>query len=457
MSTQLTYAELDRRAALVAARLTEHGVGPESLVAVALSRSIELVVGLLAVVRAGAGYLPLDVAYPTERLRFMLDDAGPAAVLTSADMASAVPEYAAPVVLVEDCVDVAAPTASRSGGAGRAAGQRRLRDLHLRIHRPPQGGGGQPSGRGHVVHQRGRAIRLRPRRRVDDVPFVCLRFRGVGNVGRVAVRWQAGRRRLRHIPVAGGVRGCRGAGARDGVEPDPVGVLRVRRCGARVSRIRLYQLVISRCDMSFSVVRHWNPSRLDRLVRGARAGIAAIGEHVRDHRDDRACDVLRDRSGERAAGIGSPLPGLRVYVLDDRLHPVPIGVAGEIYVAGGQLSRGYLGAPALTRGPIRGEPVRSGRRPVVSDREISAGGRSPRADWSWLYVGRADAQVQLRGFRIELGEVEAALLRHPCVTQAAVAVHRHDRGVDQLIGYVVGIDGQQVDAGRSPGCRCAGV
>lgn len=144
------------------------------------------------------------------------------------------------------------------------------------------------------------------------------------------------------------------------------------------------------------------------------------------------------------ARIGSPLPGLRVYVLDDRLQPVPIGVRGEIYIAGRQLARGYLRAPALTASrfvansfdPNGGRLYRTGD--VGRWRKTSSG-------LELTYAGRGDAQVQLRGYRIELGEVESALLRHPSVSRAAAAVHRHERDVDQLIGYVVATEGQQID------------
>lgn len=147
------------------------------------------------------------------------------------------------------------------------------------------------------------------------------------------------------------------------------------------------------------------------------------------------------------ARIGTPLPGLRVYVLDDRLQPVPIGVRGEIYVAGGQLARGYLRAPALTASRFVGNPFdpNGGRLYRTGDvgrwRKTSSG-------LELTYAGRSDAQVQLRGYRIELGEVESALLRHPSVSRAATAVHRHERDVDQLIGYVVGTDGQPIDPGQ---------
>ncbi|NUP26954.1 MAG: AMP-binding protein, partial [Nocardia sp.] len=151
-----------------------------------------------------------------------------------------------------------------------------------------------------------------------------------------------------------------------------------------------------------------------------------------------------ETTGTDTAGIGTPLPGMRVYVLDDRMRPAPIGVAGEIYVAGGQLARGYLGAPATTAARFVANPFGSNGSRLYRSGDIGSWQHSDRG-LELRYLGRADAQVQLRGYRIELGEVETALLRHPAVVRAAAAVHRPEHGIDQLIGYVVGADGQQLD------------
>ncbi|WP_043698363.1 AMP-binding protein, partial [Nocardia abscessus] len=146
-----------------------------------------------------------------------------------------------------------------------------------------------------------------------------------------------------------------------------------------------------------------------------------------------------------ASVIGRALPGLDAYVLDDRLHPAPVGVAGEIHVAGAQLSRGYLGRPGLTATRFVANPFGApGSRMYRSGdigRWVGFGGQA-----TLEYAGRGDQQVQLRGFRIELGEIEAALLRCPGVSQAVVLVRADEHAGDRLIGYVVADAGASLDA-----------
>ncbi|MBF6169811.1 AMP-binding protein, partial [Streptomyces gardneri] len=141
--------------------------------------------------------------------------------------------------------------------------------------------------------------------------------------------------------------------------------------------------------------------------------------------------------------IGRALPGLDAYVIDDRLHPAPVGVAGEIHVAGGQLSRGYLGRPGLTATRFVADPFGAPGSRMYRSGDI--GRWRVDADTAALeYAGRGDQQVQLRGFRIELGEIEAALLRCEGIGQAVASVRSDDQSGQRLIGYVVADTGAQV-------------
>ncbi|WP_246350949.1 non-ribosomal peptide synthase/polyketide synthase [Nocardia barduliensis] len=441
-ASQLTYAELDRRAAAVAARLVEQGVGPESLVAVALPRTTDLVVGLLGVVRAGAGYLPLDVAYPPERLRFVLDDAHPVAVLTSADLSAAVPECAAPVVLVEDCVNdsAAAPAAAVASGA-------RPGNVAYVIY--TSGSTGRPKGV-TVSHREAVTLFTNAAERFDLGPddvwtmfhsyafdFAVWEIWGAllsgGKV--VVVDYDTSRSPEAFVNIVARERVTVLSQTPSAFYGFAEAERRYRESGCPAGDLALRYVVFGGEALDASRLHDWFAAHAPgspRLVN--MYGITETTVHV----------TFAEVTETTSNGIGAPLPGLRVYVLDDRLRPVPVGVAGEIYVAGGQLSRGYLAAPALTAGrfvadPFGGDGARLYRSGDVGRWRKSASGLE------LVYVGRADAQVQLRGFRIELGEVESALLRHPLVTQAAVTVHRHDRGVDQLIGYVVGVDGARID------------
>ncbi|MGK8557862.1 non-ribosomal peptide synthase/polyketide synthase [Nocardia gipuzkoensis] len=441
--SRLTYAELDRRADAVAARLAGHGVGPDALVAVALPRSIELIVGLLGVVRAGAGYLPLDVAYPPERLRFVLDDAGPAAVLTSAEIASAVPEYAAPVVFVEDCVESASVSTATKSAA-------RPGNVAYVIY--TSGSTGRPKGV-TVSHREAVTLFTNAAERFDVGPddvwtmfhsyafdFAVWEVWGALLTGGkvVVVDYETSRSPEAFVDVV----------AREHVtvlSQTPSAFYgfadaerRYRESGCPHGELALRYVVFGGEALDASRLSGWFAAHSPgspRLVN--MYGITETTVHV----------TFSEVTRAGSAGIGTPLPGLRVYVLDDRLRPVPIGAVGEIYVAGGQLSRGYLGAPALTAGRFVANPFDPRGTRLYRSGDVGRWRKSA-SGLELLYVGRADAQVQLRGFRIELGEVESALLRHPHVAQAAAAVHRHDRGVDQLIGYVVGVDGQRIDPGE---------
>ncbi|WP_280251094.1 non-ribosomal peptide synthetase [Nocardia abscessus] len=439
-ASQLTYAELDRRATAVAARLAEQGVGPESLVAVALPRTADLVVGLLGVVRAGAGYLPLDVAYPPERLRFVLDDAHPAAVLTSAGLSAAVPECAAPVVLVEECSD------DRSGVPAPAVSARPGNVAYVIY---TSGSTGRPKGV-TVSHREAVTLFTNAAERFDLGPddvwtmfhsyafdFAVWEIWGALLTGGkvVVVDYDTSRSPEAFVDVVARERVTVLSQTPSAFYGFADAERRYREADCPAGDLALRYVVFGGEALDASRLNDWFAAHepgSPRLVN--MYGITETTVHV----------TFSEVTSASTAGIGSPLPGLRVYVLDDRLRPAPIGVAGEIYVAGRQLSRGYLAAPALTAGrfvadPFGGDGARLYRSGDVGRWRKSASGLELE------YMGRADAQVQLRGFRIELGEVESALLRHPQVTQAAVTVHRHDRGVDQLIGYVVGADGARID------------
>ncbi|MGW4284396.1 amino acid adenylation domain-containing protein [Nocardia sp. NPDC004750] len=439
--SRLTYAELDRRSAAVAARLAERGVGPESLVAVALPRSADLVVGLLGVVRAGAGYLPLDVAYPPERLRFMLDDARPAAVLSSADLAAAVPECTAPVLLIEECAN------DDAAGSDSVVSRARPGNVAYVIY--TSGSTGRPKGV-TVGHREAVTLFTNAAERFDLGPddvwtmfhsyafdFAVWEIWGAllsgGKV--VVVDYDTSRSPEAFVDVV----------AREGVtvlSQTPSAFYgfvdaerRYRESGCPAGDLALRYVVFGGEALDASRLGDWFAAHAPGMPRLINMyGITETTVHV----------TFSEVTQARSAGIGVPLPGLRAYVLDDRLRPVPIGVAGEIYVAGGQLSRGYLGAAALTAGRFVANPFDPDGARLYRSGDVGRWRKSA-SGLELAYAGRADAQVQLRGFRIELGEVESALLRHPLVTQAAVTVHRHDRGVDQLIGYVVGVDGERID------------
>ncbi|WP_309241020.1 non-ribosomal peptide synthetase [Nocardia sp. BSTN01] len=443
-TTQLTYAELDRRATRLAARLAAHGARPETLVAVALPRSVDLIVGLLAVVRAGAGYLPLDTANPPRRLRFIIDDAHPVVILTSADIAAQVPRCATPIVSIDDA------ETEFDAGSARAPVAARPDNLAYVIY--TSGSTGTPKGVA-VTHRDAVTLLTHAAERFDVHPgdvwtmshsyafdFAVWEMWGALLTGGMVIVVDHDTARSPDALVE--------LVAREGVtilSQTPSAFYgfadaerRYRETGCAWGDLALRYVVFGGEALDASRLSGWFAAHGAGAPRSVNMyGITETTVHV----------TFAEVHGPEADRIGAPLPGLRVYLLDHRLRPVPIGVRGEIYVAGGQLARGYLRAPAQTAGRFVANPFDpdGGRLYRTGDlgrwRETGGG-------LELAYAGRGDAQVQLRGYRIELGEVESALLRHPSVARAAAAVHRHEREVDQLIGYVVAADGQRLDPGQ---------
>ncbi|MFD6453265.1 amino acid adenylation domain-containing protein, partial [Nocardia sp. NPDC060220] len=436
-TTVLTYAELDRRAKSVAAQLIASGAGPETLVAVAMPRSAELAIGLLAVVMSGAGYLPVDVTYPAERLRFVLDDARPVAMLTTSAMVSQTPEFAGPTVLVDDenVVDSAQNVAALPD------------NIAYMIY--TSGSTGRPKGVA-VTHRDVVTLLTHTAEKFDVGPDdVWTLFHSYAFDFAVWEMWGALLSGGRLVVVDYDTTRTPDAFV-ELVAREEVTVLSQtpsafygfvdaerRYHGAGGADLALRYIVFGGEALDPSRLTGWflaHPAGTPTLVN--MYGITETTVHVSYAEVDQA-----------GGGIGRALPGLRVYVLDERLRPVPVGVTGDLYVGGGQLSRGYHGAGALTSGRFVADPFGTPGSRLYRTGDVGRwhrGGHGLELD----YRGRADAQIQLRGFRIELGEVESALLRHPGVAQAAAAVHRHARDVDQLIGYVVPAEGQELDPAR---------
>nr|WP_228823415.1 non-ribosomal peptide synthetase [Nocardia blacklockiae] len=431
--TTLTYDELDRRANRVARALIAHGVGPESLVAVAVPRTAELPVALLGVLKAGAGYLPIDTAYPAQRLRFLLADAAPACLLTTAGEREALPDNDLPVVLLDDvAAHTDAPVTDRDRNAP-------LRADHLAYVIYTSGSTGVPKGVG-VAHRQVLQLlaNTRPLFGFGESDVWTL-FHSFAFDFSVWELWGA-------LSSGGSVVVVDFATSRS---PERFRELLIRE---RVTMLNqtpsaFYQLVAADRDAppAAFALRHivfggeaLDPRRLlpwyERYREARLVNMYGITETT-VHVSFLALDEHAADSG--ASVIGRGLPGLDTYVLDERLHPVPAGVPGELYVAGDQLSRGYLGRPGLTAARFVANPYGPPGSRVYRSGDLGRWRAS--GDTATLeYAGRGDQQVQLRGFRVELGEVEAALLRCPGVGQAVVVVHSDAKTGDRLVGYVVG-------------------
>jgi amino acid adenylation domain-containing protein len=418
---RLTYAELDARANRLAHVLAGHGVEPGATVGVCLEWRPELVVALLAVLKAGGVYVPLEPSLPSERLAYMAEDAGLRAVVTSAGLADRVPPGAAVRVDV-DAEEVAAAPAGAPRSRVSAA------DLAYIIY--TSGSTGLPKGvavehgpaaahlsseaRVHAIVPEDRVLQFASAgfdaslEQVFSPLFVgatvVLRGAGLWSAEEFRARVRALGVTVAELPPAYWQEVAAGAGE-EGVLP-----------GVRL-------LLVSGEALPASAA---HPGGATRLVNsyGPTEAVICATEYV-----------VPERFAGALVPIGRPLPGRAVYVLDALGAPVPAGVAGELYIGGPLLARGYLGRPALTAERFVPDPF--GRAP---------GGRlyrtGDRVRWSATgdleFLGRTDFQVKIRGFRIEPGEIEARLREHPAVRQAVVLAREDAPGEKRLVAYVVG-------------------
>ncbi|MGK5629122.1 amino acid adenylation domain-containing protein, partial [Streptomyces sp. URMC 123] len=436
----LTYAELRDRADRLARDLTSRGIGPGAIVALALPRSLDLVVGLLAVVTSGAAYLPLDPDYPADRLAYMLDDAAPAAVVTDTATAGRLPAHRLPVILT-DAPRTAPEATAAATGTAHPPRPPRPDDTAYVIY--TSGSTGRPKGVAVTHHNVVRLFtatdpwfRFGP----DDVWTL---FHSYAFDFSVWELWGA----LLH--------GGRLVVVPHLVSRDPAAFLDLL--------VRERVTVLNQTPSAFHQLAAADRERpgaelaLRYVVFGGEAlETARLEDWYRRHADDaptlvnmygitettvHVSHVALDRAAAATAGsrslIGVNIPDLRIYVLDERLRPVPPGVTGEMYVAGEGLARGYLGRPDLTAGRFVADPYAHlfGGRGTRMYRSGDLARRRP--DGGLDYIGRADHQVKVRGFRIELGEIQAALADHPDVADAAVVVREDTPGDKRLIGYAV--------------------
>ncbi|WUD57928.1 amino acid adenylation domain-containing protein [Nocardia sp. NBC_00511] len=424
----LTYAELDARSRRLAQELTLRGVGAESRVAVAMRRSIELVVAVYAVLRSGGAYVPVDPDHPAERNEYVLAGSTPVCVLTRAaddfETASGVPLFFVDALAGAESFVEIAPARVLPGNAAYII--------------YTSGSTGRPKG--VVITHRQMANQFRWAQRTYP--------HGPGDVV------------LHKTPITFDI------STWELFWPLQTGAAVVI---ATPDGHRDPEYIARTIDEYAVTAVHFVPSMLDAYLDGAArrhpslrwvfaAGEALTTESVTKF-DAALPDTelvnwygpaeatvvtahpARDSRGI-AVPIGSPVANTRVHVLDRQLRPVPPGAAGELYVAGVQLARGYLGAPALTAERF---VAHEGGERLYRTGDVVRWIADPAGTGHALeYLGRSDFQVKLRGQRIELGEIETVLLAHPSVHRAAVSLVRGSTG-DRLVAYVV-LDGDVTDA-----------
>ena len=443
----LSYAELNAQANRVVHLLISRGVGPEDLVAIALPRSIEMVVTLLGILKAGAAYLPLDPEYPAERLAYMLRDAQPACVLTSARVAQRLPESFARLVLDHpDTVRALAQSQETNPSDAERTGP-------LSAHNPAyviytSGSTGTPKG---VVVTHQNVVRLFGATAHwfhFDSDDVWTLFHSYGFDFSVWELWGAllygGRLVVIPYLLSRSPPEFLHLLAKEGVtvlNQTPSAFYQLMEAEGQDpqlgQKLALRYVIFGGEALEFRRLADWyqRHSGTAPLLLNM-YGITETTVHV-------SYLALEQQAALAAAGslIGRGLPDLRVYVLDENLQPVPVGVPGELHIAGAGLARGYLKRPALSAERFVADPYGAPGTRMYRTGDLARW----RAEGELEFLGRADQQLKIRGFRIEPGEIEAVLLRHASVAQAAVIAGEHRGGDKRLVGYVVAQSGQRAD------------
>ncbi|WP_460730547.1 non-ribosomal peptide synthetase, partial [Nocardia heshunensis] len=417
----VSYGELDDYTARLARVLIDRGAGPDTLVAIALPRSLWSVMAIWAVARTGAAFVPIDPAYPPERVRYMLDDAGITLGVTVSAHTAALPELD---WLVLDDPSVEARCAAAS--AEPVTDAQRLRPLrpdHLAYVIYTSGSTGRPkgvavthAGLSTLIDYDLELYRLHSDHRVLHIcspsfdqsieewltAFACgatVVIAPPGIVGGAELHELLREQRITHLIITPAQLGT--------VDPAGLDELELVATGGEATTAEL--------------VATWQPGR--RYLNGYGPTEATI-----------AATYATMVAGQPIS-IGAPLPGFAAYVLDARLNPVPPGVAGELYLAGRALARGYHGRAVLSSERFVANPFAAGTRMYrTGDLVRWTPGRSAP---ELAYVGRSDFQVKVRGFRIELGEIDAVLAAYESVEFAVTVGHRAPGGSTILAAYVL--------------------
>jgi amino acid adenylation domain-containing protein len=432
----LTFARLNQQANRLAHRLIAAGVGPDVLVGIAVQRSVDLVVGLLAILKAGGAYVPLDPAYPEERLAYMMQDSGLALLLTQAPLLARLPIPAGVSALALDQPDAWLDGYSCENLLPRTTAE------HLAYVIYTSGSTGKPKG---VMVRHGALTN-----------FVCSMARQPG--------LDANDRLLSLTTFSFDIFGLEIygpllAGATlvltgQDINLDPQALLAL----VKQQRISVLQATPSTWRM---LLDHPQADELKgcKLLCGGEAlplelatRLLALSPQVWNLYGPTETTIWSAQypltPTQPQPWLGGPIANTSLYILDDNLAPVPVGVAGELLIGGDGLARGYFQRPALTAERFLPDPFGAPGTRLYRTGDLAR----YRADGVIEYIGRVDHQVKIRGLRIELGEIEARLLEQPQVREAAV-VARDVAGHSQLVAYVVAVQAVSDEQALREACK----
>ncbi len=424
-SASLTYVELNRRANHLAHYLRRIGVGPDSVVAICMERSVEMIVGLMSVMKAGGAYLPLDPHQPQSRLAAMLADAHALVMLTQQRLLASLPEREGATI----CLDVDERLWADESEENPAL-EMSAQNLAYVIY--TSGSTGKPKGTGiqhssavnlsHALNQHVYARRDRSLRISLNAPLAF-------DASVKQLVQLLGGHTLHIVP--------------DEVRPDGerlLSFIRQHELDVLDCTPAQLQLLLDAREVSGMNVRPATvlvggealaPALWETLIADTETSYFNVYGLTECTVDSTVCAIS---SVTPRPSIGRPLANTQIYILDESLQPLPIGLKGELFIAGAGLARGYLGYPALTAEKFIPNPFTNN----PGERLYRTGDLACHLpDGRLEYLGRIDHQVKIRGYRIELGEIEALLRRHPGVSSSIVVAREDTTGQKRLLAYVV--------------------
>ncbi|MGV9415707.1 amino acid adenylation domain-containing protein [Nocardia sp. NPDC003693] len=421
---ELTYAELDRRSNRLARLLIDRGVGPESIVALAISRSIESVCVTVAVTKTGAAFLPVDPAYPRPRQEHMLTDSGARVGLTTQEHRDELPSTSVTWLALDDRAIVSALSEVSSAPITDADRVRPLRMSHLAYLIYTSGSTGVPKGvavthAGIANFTRTMADRFGVGSDSRTLHFASPSFDA--SILELLLTWGAGATMVIAPPQIYGGEELAELLEREAVTHaflTPVAVAGLGAGGRTLPALR--GLVVGGDAVGAELLERWAGDReLFNAYGPSEATVAVAISHA--------------LSPDRQVVLGGPIRGAGLAVLDRRLRPVPVGVAGELYIGGASVARGYLARPSLTASRFIADPYGA-----AGDRMYRTGDLVRwTAEGELVFLGRGDDQVKVRGFRIELGEITAAVAGEAGVGFAHTEVRTDAGGRAHVVTYVL--------------------